>query len=160
MVWSQYCVFLGQYSADTFSCFLVISLYILRKQNTIFFARVYGARKMHSLLPPNSVFRGYANFSLLPENVFLAHVSFLGCFSTIIFNTCKSSKMLRAPKARAEIFRPHTFWTVDTPLHCMLPTTWTRMHSRQLLVYTRTWNSKSLKGFFMKKTSMSVWSTL
>ena len=71
-----------------------------------FFARACGARKMHSLLPPNSIFRGYMNFLLLPENVFLAHESFLGCFSTIIFNTCKIGKMLRAPKARAEIFPP------------------------------------------------------
>ena len=61
---------------------------------------------MYSLLPPNSIFRGYMNFSLLPENVFLAHESFFGCFSTIIFNTCNIGKMLRAPKARAEIFPP------------------------------------------------------
>ena len=37
------------------------------------------------------------NFLLLPEISFLAHESFLGRFSTIIFNTCKIGKMLRAP---------------------------------------------------------------
>ena len=46
--------FSGQYSADTFPCFLVISLYILRKQNdNKIFARAYGARNMHSIFPSN-----------------------------------------------------------------------------------------------------------
>ena len=71
---------------------------------TIFFARAYGARKMHSLLPPNSIFRGYMNFYFCQN--FLAHESFLGCFRTIFFNTCKIGKMLRAPTLFGPWIRP------------------------------------------------------
>ena len=70
------------------------------------FFRSNGARKIHSFAPLQH-FRGYMIFLLLPENLFLAHESFLECFSDIVSNTCETGKMLRAPKARVEIFLPH-----------------------------------------------------
>ena len=97
-------------------CFLLISSHLFRKQNDkFFFARVFGARKMHDTFKSNSAFSRVCEFSrflAFIKNLLLVQKLGLECLE-LKFIYVKSAKFCERQSREPTFFRLHTFYAPD-----------------------------------------------